>query len=72
MLFGQARLINSGGASEGAADLKEAIITAILNKRAGSMGLTSGRKTFQHSLPDGIELLNAIQDIYLEKEITVA
>ena len=70
--MGRAGLTNSGGASEGAADLKEAVITAIINKRAGCMGLTSGRKAFQHSLPEGIELLNAIQDIYLEKEITVA
>ncbi len=70
--MGRAGLINSGGASEGAADLKEAVITAIINKRAGGMGLISGRKAFQHSLPKGIELLNAIQDVYLEKEITVA
>lgn len=70
--MGRAGLINSGGASEGAADIKEAVITAIINKRAGGMGLISGRKAFQRSLPEGIELLNAIQDIYLEKEITVA
>ena len=70
--MGRAGLINSGGASEGAADLKEAVITAIINKRAGGMGLISGRKAFQHSLSKGIELLNAIQDVYLEKEITVA
>ena len=70
--MGRAGLINSGGASEGAADLKEAVVTAIINKRAGGMGLISGRKAFQRSLPEGIELLNAIQDVYLEKEITVA
>ena len=70
--MGRAGLINSGGASEGAADLKEAVITAIINKRAGGMGLISGRKAFQHSLSKGIELLNAIQDVYHEKEITVA
>ena len=70
--MGRAGLINSGGASEGASDLKEAVITAIINKRAGGMGLISGRKAFQRSFPEGISLLNAIQDIYLEKEITVA
>jgi fructose-bisphosphate aldolase, class I len=70
--MGRAGLINSGGASEGASDLKEAIITAIINKRAGGMGLISGRKAFQKSLQDGIALLNTIQDVYLEKEITIA
>jgi class I fructose-bisphosphate aldolase len=69
---GRAGLINSGGASEGESDLKEAVITAIINKRAGGMGLISGRKAFQRSFTEGISLLNAIQDVYLEKEITIA
>lgn len=70
--MGRAGLINSGGASAGASDLKEAVITAIINKRAGGMGLISGRKAFQRSFQEGISLLHAIQDVYLEKEITVA
>src|SRR4051812_11259517 len=70
--MGRIGLINSGGASEGTSDLKEAVITAIINKRAGGTGLITGRKAFQHSLQDGIELLHAVQDIYLEKAITVA
>jgi fructose-bisphosphate aldolase, class I len=69
---GRAGLINSGGASEGESDLKEAVITAVINKRAGGMGLISGRKAFQRSFTEGISLLNAIQDVYLEKEITIA
>lgn len=70
--MGRAGLINSGGASKGMGDLKEAVITAIINKRAGGMGLITGRKAFQRSLPEGIALLNAVQDIYLDNEITVA
>jgi fructose-bisphosphate aldolase, class I len=70
--MGRAGLINSGGASTGASDLKEAVITAIINKRAGGMGLISGRKAFQRSFPEGISLLHAIQDVYLGKGITVA
>ena len=70
--MGRAGLINSGGASEGDKDLREAVRTAIINKRAGGMGMISGRKSFQKPLKDGIELLNAIQDVYLEKQITVA
>jgi class I fructose-bisphosphate aldolase len=70
--MGRAGLINSGGASAGESDLKEAVITAIINKRAGGMGLISGRKAFQRSFEEGISLLNAIQDVYLEKEITIA
>lgn len=70
--MGRAGLINSGGASAGMADLKEAVITAIINKRAGGMGLISGRKAFQKPLADGVKLLNAIQDVYLEKLIDVA
>ena len=70
--MGRAGLINSGGASEGDADLKEAVITAIINKRAGGMGLISGRKAFQRSFAEGVSLLNAIQDIYLDEQITIA
>ena len=70
--MGRAGLINSGGASAGQTDLKEAVITAIINKRAGGMGLISGRKAFQKPLADGVKLLNAIQDVYLEKLIDVA
>jgi class I fructose-bisphosphate aldolase len=69
---GMAGLINSGGVSLGKGDVKQAVITAIINKRAGGMGLITGRKAFQHSLKDGIALLNAVQDVYLEKEITIA
>ncbi|HJY63160.1 MAG TPA: class I fructose-bisphosphate aldolase [Ignavibacteria bacterium] len=72
--MGRAGLINSGGAStgKGESDLKEAVKTAVINKRAGGMGLISGRKAFQKSMKDGVELLHAIQDVYLDKEITVA
>ncbi len=70
--MGRAGLINSGGASEGDKDLKEAVRTAIINKRAGGMGMISGRKSFQRPLKEGIQLLNAIQDVYLEKQITAA
>jgi fructose-bisphosphate aldolase, class I len=70
--MGRAGLINSGGASEGSKDLEEAVRTAIINKRAGGMGLISGRKSFQRPLKEGVELLHAIQDVYLEKKITVA
>ena len=70
--MGRAGLINSGGASDGDKDLKEAAITAIINKRAGGTGLISGRKSFQKPMADGVTLLNTIQDIYLSKEITVA
>lgn len=69
--MGRQGLINSGGAS-GENDLVEAITTAIINKRAGGMGLISGRKAFQKPMKDGVQLLNAIQDVYLCKEITVA
>lgn len=69
--MGRMGLINSGGAS-GQNDLAQAIKTAVINKRAGGMGLISGRKAFQKPMPDGIELLNAIQDVYLEKDITIA
>ena len=70
--MGRAGLINSGGASSGESDLKEALKTAVINKRAGGTGLISGRKAFQRPMTDGIALLNAIQDVYLTKEITIA
>jgi class I fructose-bisphosphate aldolase len=70
--MGRQGLINSGGASSGESDLKEAVKTAVINKRAGGMGLISGRKAFQRPMPEGIALLNAIQDVYLTKEVTVA
>jgi len=69
---GRAGLINSGGEAKGKGDLEAAVRTAIINKRAGGMGLISGRKAFQRPLKEGVELLNAIQDVYLDKEITVA
>ncbi|MFP4555993.1 MAG: class I fructose-bisphosphate aldolase [Bacteroidales bacterium] len=69
---GRAGLINSGGASSGASDLAEAVFTAVVNKRAGGMGLISGRKAFQRPMKEGVEILNAIQDVYLCKEIDVA
>jgi fructose-bisphosphate aldolase, class I len=70
--MGRAGLINSGGASSGESDLAEAVRTAVINKRAGGTGLISGRKAFQRPMAEGIELLNAIQDVYLDKSITVA
>ncbi|MBX2943207.1 MAG: class I fructose-bisphosphate aldolase [Cyclobacteriaceae bacterium] len=70
--MGRAGLINSGGPSLGKKDLKEIVRTAIINKRAGGMGVISGRKSFQKPLKDGVELLHAIQDVYLEKKIGVA
>ena len=69
--MGRAGLINSGGAS-GENDFAEAAKTAVINKRAGGMGLISGRKAFQRPMKDGVKLLNTIQDVYLTKEITVA
>jgi len=69
--MGRAGLINSGGAS-GDNDLADAVKTAIINKRAGGMGLISGRKAFQKPMKDGVALLNAIQDVYLSKDVTVA
>ena len=65
LLHGPRRLINSGGASSGESDLKEAVRTAVINKRAGGMGLISGRKAFQRPMKEGVALLNAIQDVYL-------
>lgn len=70
--MGRAGLINSGGESKGQTDLGEAVLTAVINKRAGGTGLISGRKAFQKSMPDGVKILNAIQDVYLTKEITIA
>jgi len=70
--LGRIGLINSGGASAGESDLAEAVRTAIINKRAGGMGLISGRKAFQRPMRDGIALLHRIQDVYLEKGVTVA
>ncbi len=69
--MGRAGLINSGGAS-GKNDIAEAVRTAVINKRAGGMGLISGRKAFQRPMAEGVKLLNAIQDVYLDKSITVA
>jgi class I fructose-bisphosphate aldolase len=69
--MGRAGLINSGGAS-GENDFQEAVRTAVINKRAGGMGLISGRKAFQRPMTEGVKLLNAIQDVYLDKRITVA
>ena len=70
--MGRAGLINSGGASSGESDLAEAVRTAVINKRAGGTGLISGRKAFQRPMDEGIGLLNAIQDVYLSPEVTVA
>ena len=70
--MGRSPLINSGGASSGEGDLKEAVKTAVINKRAGGMGLISGRKAFQRPMKEGVDLLNAIQDVYLSKDVTIA
>lgn len=70
--MGRNGLINSGGESKGASDLAEAVATAVINKRAGGQGLISGRKAFQKPMKEGIKLLNAIQDVYLSKDITIA
>jgi class I fructose-bisphosphate aldolase len=70
--MGRCGLINSGGESKGASDLADAVRTAVINKRGGGMGLISGRKAFQRPMTEGVELLNAIQDVYLTEEITVA
>jgi class I fructose-bisphosphate aldolase len=70
--MGRAGLINSGGESKGASDLNDAVRTAVINKRAGGMGLISGRKSFQRPMKEGIELLHAIQDVYLDQTVTIA
>ena len=69
---GRIGLINSGGESKGESDLQEAVVTAVINKRAGGMGLILGRKAFQRPFDDGVEMLHAIQDVYLDKSITIA
>jgi class I fructose-bisphosphate aldolase len=70
--MGRAGLINSGGESKGESDLADAVRTAVINKRAGGTGLISGRKAFQRPMKDGIEILNAIQDVYLDESIDIA
>ena len=70
--MGRVGLINSGGESKGATDLAEAVTTAVINKRAGGQGLISGRKAFQKPFNEGVSLLNAIQDVYLDSSITIA
>ncbi len=70
--MGKIGLINSGGESKGASDLSEAVTTAVINKRGGGQGLISGRKAFQKPMKEGVELLNTIQDVYLDKTITIA
>ncbi|HEV3003491.1 MAG TPA: class I fructose-bisphosphate aldolase [Pirellulales bacterium] len=70
--LGRIGLINSGGESKGASDLADAVRTAVINKRAGGMGLISGRKAFQRPMPDGVELLHKIQDVYLDRNVTIA
>lgn len=70
--MGRMGLINSGGESKGATDLQEAVTTAVINKRAGGQGLISGRKAFQKPMKEGVGLLNSIQDVYLDKTITIA
>ncbi|MDR3229831.1 MAG: class I fructose-bisphosphate aldolase [Synergistaceae bacterium] len=69
---GRAGLINSGGASGGEADLADAVRTAVINKRAGGMGLILGRKAFQRPMKEGVQIINAIQDVYLNKDVTIA
>ena len=70
--MGRSGLINSGGESKGAGDLAQAVRTAVINKRAGGMGLISGRKAFQKPMKEGVQLLHAIQDVYLNKDVTIA
>src|SRR5215212_5060269 len=70
--MGRAPLINSGGESKGESDLQDAVRTAVINKRAGGMGLISGRKAFQRPMDEGVRLLNAIQDVYLDESVTIA
>jgi class I fructose-bisphosphate aldolase len=69
--MGRAGLINSGGAS-GENDMAQAVRTAIINKRAGGMGLISGRKTFQKPLREGVSMFKAIQDVYLDESVSIA
>ena len=70
--MGRVGLINSGGESHGASDLNEAVYTAVVNKRAGGMGLILGRKAFQRPVKEGVELIHSVQDVYLDKDITLA
>jgi class I fructose-bisphosphate aldolase len=70
--MGRMGLINSGGESKGASDMAEAVTTAVINKRAGGQGLISGRKAFQKPFAEGIQMLNAIQDVYLCNDVTIA
>ncbi|MEO5860574.1 MAG: fructose-bisphosphate aldolase, partial [Pyrinomonadaceae bacterium] len=70
--MGRAGLINSGGESKGASDTADAVRTAVINKRGGGSGLISGRKAFQRPMNEGVDLLNAIQDVYLSSDVTVA
>jgi class I fructose-bisphosphate aldolase len=70
--MGRAGLINSGGASSGEGDLAQAVRTAVINKRAGGMGMISGRKAFQRPMAEGVALLNAIQDVYLDAAVSIA
>jgi class I fructose-bisphosphate aldolase len=70
--MGRCGLINSGGASGGANDISDAVTTAVINKRAGGMGLIMGRKAFQRPMKDGVEIIQSVQDVYLDKEITIA
>ena len=70
--MGRSGLINSGGASGGASDKAEAVTTAVINKRAGGTGLITGRKAFQRPMSEGIEILNAVQDVYLSDDVTIA
>jgi class I fructose-bisphosphate aldolase len=69
---GRVGLINSGGESKGESDLNDAVTTAIINKRAGGMGLILGRKAFQRPFKEGVDMLHAIQDVYLDPSITIA
>ena len=70
--MGRVGLINSGGESKGASDMAEAVMTAVVNKRAGGMGLISGRKAFQKPMTEGVQLLQTIQDVYLDNSISIA
>jgi class I fructose-bisphosphate aldolase len=70
--MGRSGLINSGGESAGESDLKDAVKTAVINKRAGGMGLISGRKAFQRPMAEGVGLLHAIQDVYRDGTVTIA
>ena len=70
--MGRVGLINSGGESHGQSDFRDAVVTAVVNKRAGGIGLISGRKAFQKPMKEGVDLLHLIQDVYLDESITIA